>query len=103
MAALVVRWWIFFYKRTTEELQQEHKFPRQLVPFAVRWYTGEAFPDDGESEDEEDEDEEDPEEEDDDDEIETGEGGKKKDIFKSGGEKPDLGGKQGNTEECKQQ
>jgi len=39
-----------------------------IVPFAVRWYTGEAAPDDDDSEDEEEEDEEEEEEDDSEDE-----------------------------------
>merc|ERR1712227_1066146 len=39
----------------------------QLIPFAVRWYTGEAAPDDDDDEDSEEEDDEDDDSEEDDD------------------------------------
>lgn len=73
----------------------------QLVPFAVRWYTGEACPEDpdddfdedGEEDDDDDDDEE--EEEDEDDEPPKAAKGKKKPG------KAAAGGK--NAEECKQQ
>jgi len=83
-----------------------------LIPFAVRWYTGEAAPDDYDDdgeEDEEDMDEDDEEEDDDDDDEDDhpkgkGKGhhghshGKKKDGNKGGG-----GGGGKGEQECKQQ
>merc|ERR1712071_251749 len=39
----------------------------QIIPFAVRWYTGEAAPDDDDDDDDDDEDEEDDDDDDDDD------------------------------------
>jgi len=74
----------------------------QLIPFAVRWYTGEAAPDeddDFDEDDEEDDDDDDDDDEDDEDEDEDeppakGAKGKKKPGKAAGGEK---------AEECKQQ
>lgn len=76
----------------------------QLVPFAVRWYTGEAAPDDDDEDFDDDEDDEE-EDEDDDDEDEEEEDeppakGKKKAGGKPGGK---AGGKGQSAEECKQQ
>mmetsp|Transcript_14129 Transcript_14129/g.22475 ORF Transcript_14129/g.22475 Transcript_14129/m.22475 type:complete len:352 (+) Transcript_14129:98-1153(+) len=76
-----------------------------LIPFAVRWYTGEAAPDDDFDEDEEeDEDDDDDEDEDDDDEDEEEDEAPKKGQKKKGGggggKAPADGEKQ---EECKQQ
>jgi len=72
----------------------------ELIPFAVRWYTGEASP----SDDEDDEDEE-SEEEDDDDDSESEEEESPK--GKKGGKPAAKGGKAGGDpkakEECKQQ
>jgi len=81
----------------------------QLVPFAVRWYTGEAAPDDDDDDfdedDEEDDDDDDDEEEDDDDEDEDDEPPPKKGQpkKKGGGGKGDGKGGGKNAEECKQQ
>jgi nucleosome assembly protein 1-like 1 len=68
----------------------------QLIPFAVRWYTGEAAPeqDDDEDSEEEDDDDDDDEEDDSDDEP-PAKGGKAKAKAK--------GGKPEKQEECKQQ
>mmetsp|Transcript_107439 Transcript_107439/g.229383 ORF Transcript_107439/g.229383 Transcript_107439/m.229383 type:complete len:369 (-) Transcript_107439:155-1261(-) len=86
----------------------------QLVPFAVRWYTGEACPDeddDDDDEDDDDDDDEDDDDDDDDDDDEEDEPAPKKkavpkrkpsddakDKKKGGGDAP-----QPKAEECKQQ
>jgi len=79
-----------------------------LIPYAVRWYTGEACPEDeGDDEDDEDDEDDDDEDEDDDEDDEDeddeptpkkGAKGKAKASGKKGG-----GGQDGNQEECKQQ
>jgi len=69
----------------------------QLIPFAVRWYTGEAAPE----EDSDDDDDEDEESEDDDDDEDDVPVPKKKGGAKPAGGKPGKDQKQ--TEECKQQ
>jgi nucleosome assembly protein 1-like 1 len=86
----------------------------QIIPFAVRWYTGEAAPEDedddedGEEEDDEDDDDDDDEDDEDSDEDEEPmpkkKGGKKpapKAKGKGDDGKPKEG--EGNKEECKQQ
>jgi len=78
-----------------------------LVPFAVRWYTGEACPDDGYDDDDEDEDSEeeddDDEDDDDDDDDDVPVKGKKYNPPARGkaGKKDGPGGEA--KEECKQQ
>ncbi|CAE8621987.1 unnamed protein product [Polarella glacialis] len=74
-----------------------------LIPYAVRWYTGEAAPEDDYDEDDEEEDEEDDEEDDDedDDEDEDEPPQKGKKPTRAAGGKA-AGGDQ-KTEECKQQ
>jgi len=80
----------------------------QLIPFAVRWYTGEASPEvdeddfdeDGEEDDEDDDDDEDDEESDEDEP--PARGGKANKNKKQGGAGKG-GGKGGKQEECKQQ
>jgi len=75
----------------------------QLIPFAVRWYTGEAAPDDDDEDFDEDEEEDDDEDDEDDDEDSEDEpparGGKAGKNKKQGG----GDGKTGKQEECKQQ
>lgn len=75
----------------------------QIIPFAVRWYTGEAASDD-EDDDEDDESEEDDDDDDDDDDDSEDEAprGRKAAPKKKGGKdaKPDA---QPPQEECKQQ
>jgi len=78
----------------------------QLIPFAVRWYTGEAAPDDDDDfdEDGEEDDDDDDDEEDDDEDSEDeppARGSKNKNKKQGGGGKGD--GKGGKQEECKQQ
>eukprot|EP00441_Pelagodinium_beii_P019140 CAMPEP_0197662292 /NCGR_PEP_ID=MMETSP1338-20131121/52807_1 /TAXON_ID=43686 ORGANISM="Pelagodinium beii, Strain RCC1491" /NCGR_SAMPLE_ID=MMETSP1338 /ASSEMBLY_ACC=CAM_ASM_000754 /LENGTH=339 /DNA_ID=CAMNT_0043240069 /DNA_START=67 /DNA_END=1086 /DNA_ORIENTATION=- len=68
-----------------------------LIPFAVRWYTGEAAPDDFDEDDEEEDDEDDEEEDVDDDEDD--EPPKRAAAKKKGGKPAGAGEK----EECKQQ
>eukprot|EP00930_Biecheleria_cincta_P043718 TRINITY_DN2_c0_g1_i2.p1 TRINITY_DN2_c0_g1~~TRINITY_DN2_c0_g1_i2.p1 ORF type:complete len:380 (+),score=129.65 TRINITY_DN2_c0_g1_i2:79-1140(+) len=78
----------------------------QLIPFAVRWYTGEASPEDddddfdedGEEEDDDDDDEDDDESDEDEPPAKGGKTNKKK---QGGGGKGE--GKGGKQEECKQQ
>jgi nucleosome assembly protein 1-like 1 len=82
----------------------------QIIPFAVRWYTGEAAPEDDDDDDEDDEEEEDDDEDEDeeDDEDEDDEPLPKK---KGAGKKPppkakgkdDVKPKEAGKEECKQQ
>ncbi|CAK0843406.1 unnamed protein product [Prorocentrum cordatum] len=90
-----------------------------IIPYAVRWYTGEAAPDmddddeDEEEEMDEDDEEEDDEEDDDDDEDEVPKKGGKKDPKGSAGPKKKGGGADGagaaaaggeaGKEDCKQQ
>lgn len=82
----------------------------QIIPFAVRWYTGEAAPDD--DDDDEDEEEEDDDDDDDDDDDEESEEPSPK--GKKGKSKPAAGGDKKKAspkmkpagepkEECKQQ
>jgi len=71
----------------------------QLIPFAVRWYTGEAAPDIDFDEDDEEEDEDDDDEDDDDDDDDDEDEPPKKGPKKKGGKAPAGAGK----EECKQQ
>jgi len=106
------------------ELLMEHDyemgllFRDSIVPFAVRFYTGEAAPDDdddddeGDEEEEDDDDDEEEEEDDDDDEDESPPPPKKKGAAKKkggggggGDEKKGAGGggEQKQQEECKQQ
>lgn len=78
----------------------------ELVPWAVRWYTGEACPDmDFDEESEEDDSEDDESEDDDEDESEESpspkRGAKKKAV--PGDKKPLLGKGKDKQEECKQQ
>jgi len=84
-----------------------------IIPFAVRWYTGEAAPEDDDDDDEdgEEEDDDDDDEEEDDDEDESEDeppargrkgGGKGAPKAKAGG-KPKAGGEGEKKEECKQQ
>jgi len=77
----------------------------QIIPFAVRWYTGEAAPDDDdedEDEDEESEDDDDDEDEDEDSEDEPPARGRKAAQKKKSG-KDAKAGDQPPQEECKQQ
>jgi len=86
-------------------------FRDQLIPFAVRWYTGEASPEDdedfdedGEEDDDDDDEEADDDEDDDDDEEDEppAKGGKaSRNKNQRGRDKGD--GKGGKQEECKQQ
>merc|ERR1719503_151832 len=78
----------------------------QIIPFAVRWYTGEAAPDDDDDDDDDDEDEE-SEDDDDEDEMEVSEDepparGRKAAPKKKSG-KDAKAGDQPSQEECKQQ
>jgi nucleosome assembly protein 1-like 1 len=80
----------------------------QVVPFAVRWYTGEAAPDDDDSdgEDSEEEDDDDDDSEEDDDESEEPSPKGKKGKNKAGGGKkssPKVKPADAPKEECKQQ
>lgn len=85
------------------DLQIGSCFRDYLVPFAVRWYTGEAAPDDDGEDFDEDEEEDDDEDDEDDDEDSEDEpparGGKAGKNKKQGG----GDGKTGKQEECKQQ
>lgn len=76
----------------------------QIIPFAVRWYTGEAAPDDSDDDDDEDEEEEEEDEEDEesDDEPKKKGGRGKKDKGKKP-KIPDVEGGGEKKEECKQQ
>uniref|UniRef100_A0A7S1R9E1 Nucleosome assembly protein n=1 Tax=Alexandrium catenella TaxID=2925 RepID=A0A7S1R9E1_ALECA len=81
-----------------------------LIPFAVRWYTGEARPDDDDDDDEDDEEEDDDDYEDDEDESEDEPAPKKKPQpkKKGGGDDKKKGSgasseEQPKPEECKQQ
>jgi len=80
----------------------------QIIPFAVRFYTGEAVPegmmgDDDDDEDDDDDDDDDDDEDSDDEPPARGKGGKgKKAAAKRKGTSDSEGGK-GNPEECKQQ
>lgn len=82
----------------------------QIIPFAVRWYTGEAAPEEDDDEDEEEESEDDDDDEDDEDEEEQPKRRGKKPSARGRGDKnkesaaPGAGGEQGaKQEECKQQ
>lgn len=72
----------------------------QIVPFAVRWYTGEAAPEDDDDDDEESEEEED-ESSSEDEEPPVKKGGKKKAV--KGKDSPATGPAAAPKEECKQQ
>lgn len=74
----------------------------QIIPFAVRWYTGEAAPDDDDDDDEDDEsdDEDDDDEEDSEDELPAR--GRKASPKKKASKDPKAGD-QPPQEECKQQ
>lgn len=72
----------------------------QLIPFAVRWFTGEAAPDGDDDDDDEDSEEEDSEDDDDDEDVPAPKKkGGKQPAGKSGKDSKD----QKQTEECKQQ
>lgn len=80
----------------------------QIIPFAVRWYTGEAAPEDDDDEDEEEESEDDDDDDEDEDEEERPQVKGKKPITKGKGgkskESAAPGAQQGQSkEECKQQ
>ena len=81
------------------------RIPKQIIPFAVRWYTGEAYP--AEEDEDEDDDEDWNEDEEEDDAAEELDAEAKENaeaVFAGKGGKLDLGGKEGeNGEECKQQ
>jgi len=103
----------------TEELVEEHLnetiapmtdfIASQFIPYAIRWYTGEAAEDDDDmdfdedsEEEDDDDDDEDSEDDEESDEPQPKKGGKKKPAGKKGGE--GAGGDGGKkTEECKQQ
>jgi len=75
----------------------------QIIPFAVRWYTGEASPDDDDDDDDEDEEEEDDDDDDeesDDEPPAKGKKGKAKPKKEAKGGGGEAGAKK---EECKQQ
>merc|ERR1712190_228890 len=81
-----------------------------IIPFAVRWYTGEAAPerddDDEDDDDDDDEDDDDDDEESsDDDDAKYKKPTAKKGAAKSGAKKasPKLGAADAPKEECKQQ
>lgn len=74
----------------------------QLIPFAVRWFTGEAAPEGDDEDDDEDSEEEDSEDDDDDEDVPAPKKkGGKQPVGKAGKEGKDKDQKQ--TEECKQQ
>merc|ERR1712127_851769 len=77
----------------------------QLVPFAVRWFTGEAAPECDDEDEDEDSESEDDDDDDDEDDVpvpkKKGGGGGKQQGGGGGAGKPGKDGKQ--TEECKQQ
>jgi len=79
----------------------------QIIPFAVRWFTGEAAPDDDDDDDEDDESEDDDDEDDDEDdedsEDEPPARGRKAAPKKKGGKDAKAAGDQPPQEECKQQ
>jgi nucleosome assembly protein 1-like 1 len=72
----------------------------QIVPYAVRWYTGEAAPEDDDDDDEDSEEEED-ESSSEEDQPAPKKGGKKKPV--KGKESPATGPAEAPKEECKQQ
>lgn len=78
----------------------------QLIPYAVRWYTGEAAPDDedyDEDEDEEDEEEDEEDEEESEEEDDEPKKGQSKKTSRPGAGKKNAGGEGEKQEECKQQ
>merc|ERR1712136_330071 len=83
-----------------DELEEVHEIgclmSRELIPYAVRWYTGEATPEDDDDEDDEDEDDGDDDDDDDDEEEEE------RPTAKSSKGKAKAE-PQKKTEECKQQ
>jgi len=87
------------------------EFRDRIIPWAVRWYTGEATPEqDDDDEDEEEEDSDEDDEDDDDDESEEeapkgkkGKGKKSPQVKSKGSPKDGPKGEKGEKEECKQQ
>jgi len=97
-------------EKLSDLMEQDHdiadRIKNNLIPYAVRWYTGEARPEsDDEWDDEDEESEEDDDDDDDDDDSEDDEPAPKKGA-KKGGAKAKAKGKAGaggKEEECKQQ
>lgn len=83
----------------SEIMEVTSAFKTELVPFAVRWYTGEAKVDD----DDDDEDSEEESDDDDDDDDESSEDAKPAKKGGKGGKKAPGSGAEGKKEECKQQ
>jgi len=75
-------------------------FRDQIIPYAVRWYTGEAAPEEDDADEDEESEEEDEDDDDSDEDEPPAKGGKKKGGAAKAPSKPAAGEK---AEECKQQ